>query len=305
MKELGRYGLNEWLALTPIVHRMRGVRNRVLMFFYLRKGASAATEFAEKIRGSRKCAVVAIAFEQVEVIDWLIASFAQNVEDGFLLIADNSRDVGKAREIEKVCWHHRVPYLRLPKNKTRHVNRSHSMAMEWVYQRVIKVASPDFFGFIDHDLIPVVKVSLLSKLKDQDFYGLSRPGGKNDADPYAWSLWAGYCFFNNKKLNDFGFNFLYDFSRGLDTGGGNYERIYRNYIKKEIRFSPVYGLILSLPNLGEVREVQQIDEEWYHIGSVSYNNNIKNKIDVINGVRAALIGGYAWGELISDKHRSW
>ena len=305
MKELSRYRFDEWLRLKPIVHRMRGVRNQVLMFFYLRKNTSALNDFVEKIRGSRKCAVVAIAFEQVEVIDWLIESFVKNVGDGFLLIADNSRDAAKAREIEKVCRHHTTPYLRLPKNRTRHVNRSHSMAMEWVYQRVIKTASPDFFGFIDHDLIPVVKVSLLSKLKDQDFYGLLRPGGKNDADPNAWSLWAGYCFFDNKKLNNLGFNFLYDFSRGLDTGGGNYESIYQNYTKKEIRFCPVYGLILSFPELGEVREVQQIDEEWYHIGSVSYNNNIKNKIDVINGVRAALSGGYAWGELISDKHRSW
>jgi len=304
MKELSRYRVNEWVALKPFIHRFRALRNKLLLFFYMRKKTNGCAEVIEKLRHSDEFIVVTIAFEQVEVIDWLAFFFNKNVDDGILLVADNSRDHAKASKIKEICLSYQVSYVRLPSNGTRHVNRSHSMAMEWVYRKLIKILDPDFFGFIDHDLIPVAQVGLKKKIQHQDFYGLLRPGGENHEDPDAWSLWAGYCFFNNAKLRKRGFSFMYDFSRGLDTGGGNYEKIYRNYSRDAIQFCPLYGNVLSVPELGQVREVQQIDEEWYHIGSVSYNNNIENKIDAIKCIRNALEQGLTWDDLVLEKMRS-
>ncbi len=91
------------------------------------------------------------------------------------------------------------------------------MAMTWVFHRIIKKIEPNWFGFIDHDMYPIRPVNVEGLIPvNQSTYGLL-----NDAPRY-WNLWAGYCFFKYTHVSGLPLNFLYDFSRGIDTGGRNW-----------------------------------------------------------------------------------
>jgi len=120
-----------------------------------------------------------------------------------VLVFDNSRKSSARTEIQQVCLQNDVPYLALPPNRTKHVNRSHGMAMSWIYENVIKPINPPIFAFLDHDLIPLEPVDFKQRLIKHRFFG--RRGGSK-RKPQYWSIWAGYCMFDmefvrNKPLN--------------------------------------------------------------------------------------------------------
>jgi hypothetical protein len=196
-----------------------------------------------------------------------------------VLVFDNSRNDSKRIEIEQVCKNSKAPYLALPPNPTRHVNRSHGMAMTWVYHNVVRAINPRIFGFIDHDLIPVRKVTIADKLADQPIYGLL-----NQNKLGFWSLWAGYCFFDYAGTKRKSINFLYDFSRDLDTGGRNWKSLYRDLDRRQLRVATSDNVSMKVPSMENPRMVQFIDEHWLHIGGISYSYNSPENIEFFRGL---------------------
>lgn len=109
--------------------------------------------------------------------------------------------------------------------------------MEWLCHgfitELLKKIEPKVFGFIDHDLLPVKKINFNTSIKIQHgFYGLYR------AKKGYWNLWAGYCFYSFNKVKSLPLNWLYDFSCYLDTGGRNWDPLYRfidiNLVKHDL-----------------------------------------------------------------------
>jgi hypothetical protein len=190
----------------------------------------------------------------------------RNVSDMTVLVFDNSRDDSKRIEIEQVCKQNNAPYLALPRNSTRHVNRSHGMAMTWVYHNVVRAINPRIFGFIDHDLIPVRTVSVAHKLANQPVYGLLNEGKFG-----FWYLWAGYCFFDYVETQGKSINFLYDFSRDLDTGGRNWKSLYRDLDRRQLHVASAENVSMKVASIESPRLVQIVDGHWLHIGGISYN----------------------------------
>src|SRR5882672_7794416 len=141
------------------------------------------------------------------------------------------------------------------------------MAMTWVYHNVVRAINPRIFGFIDHDLIPVRKVSIADKLADQPVYGLL-----NQNKLGFWSLWAGYCFFDYAGTQGKSINFLYDFSRDLDTGGRNWNSLYRDLDRRRLRVAGTANVRMKVASIENPRLVQFVDEHWLHIGGISYNS---------------------------------
>jgi hypothetical protein len=220
----------------------------------------------------------------------------KNLSSFDLLIFDNSRSEEIRKINQGICQKHGVLYLSLPYNITRHANRSHGMAMSWVYHRIIRFCSPEWFGFIDHDLIPVAKIFDQFLRDGNSFYGVLR---ENRKTPGVWSLWAGYCFFNYQKTKDLSLNFLYDFSRNLDTGGRNWYQLYSSYDKKNVTFASEE--FLHVPYGDMSHEVQLIDKSWVHIGGVSYSNNLNKQLAFYQQSFARLTSGESVGEVFSIK----
>ena len=273
----------EWLKLVPIQHALKQVRNDAWLAIYKNTRPRELSRFlAEHKHLAGKNIALVIAFEQPWALNWLLRMANRNLSDTTVLVFDNSRNDLKRSEIEKVCKQNHAPYLALPANSTTHVNRSHGMAMTWVYHNVVRAITPRIFGFIDHDLIPVRKVSVADKLTGQPFYGLLNVGKFG-----FWSLWAGYCFFDYAATIGKSINFLYDFSRDLDTGGRNWNSLYRQQDRQATRFASFEHVDMKAPSIDNSRSVQFVDRNWLHIGGVSYKEPLRDRIAFFEGLEIA------------------
>jgi hypothetical protein len=280
MRNLTEFSLTEWLKFIPFQHALKQARNDAWLAVYKTIRPRRLTSFlkeAKQLAGNNIALV--IAFEQPWALDWLLRMGNTNLTDTKILVFDNSRNDSKRIEIEQVCVKNRIPYLALPANPTKHVNRSHGMAMTWVYYNVVRAINPQMFGFIDHDLIPVHKVSMAEKIKDQPIYGLLNVG-KFD----FWFLWAGYCFFDYEITEGKSINFLYDFSRDLDTGGRNWNSLYRHLDRHRLRTAKFENLSMTVEQVKDSRLVQFVDESWLHIGGISYSYNSPQSIEFFRGL---------------------
>jgi hypothetical protein len=279
MRYLTEFSATDWLKLLPIRHALKQIRNDAWLAIYKNNRPNKLSQFLAEYKDlENKNIALVIAFEQPWTVNWLLQMANRNVSDMTILVFDNSRNDSKRIEIERICKQNKAPYLALPANPTRHVNRSHGMAMTWVYHNVVRAINPRIFGFIDHDLIPVRKVSIADKLTDQPVYGLLNQGKFG-----FWSLWAGYCFFGYAGTRGKSINFLYDFSRDLDTGGRNWKSLYRDLDRRQLRVATADNVSMSVPSV-KTRFVQFIDEHWLHIGGMSYSDNSQENIDFFRGL---------------------
>jgi hypothetical protein len=216
--------------------------------------------------------IVIIAFEQPQVLEWLFLLARKNLSGAQLMVFDNSKRTHLRAEIERVCRRYEIPYLELPKNPTRHVNRSHGMAMTWVYYRVIKKIQPKNFGYIDHDLLPIRPVDINDSLNMKNgFYGLLRKKAG------YWNLWAGYAFYAYSTVKDLPMNWLYDFSRLLDTGGRNWNCLYSQVDIQRVEADLAKEVFNQATVQHHQAKIQVIDTNWLHVGGVSYNDNFAIK----------------------------
>lgn len=272
MKNINRFSVREWLQLKPLTQALKQLRNDAQLALYLRKSMPLEEEFLSQIAHLRAGNIlVVIAFEQPLALHWLLQQTRRHISDFTVIVLDNSRSNEARNVIRSVCLAQNTPYLGLPPNHTRHVNRSHALAMCWAYEHVVRKVCPDIFGFIDHDMIPVAPNMLASHLREQPCYGLINAGDD------CWNLWAGYCLFRYDAVRNRKLNFLYDFSRGLDTGGRNWSPLYSTLDFSKLAFADNEYNEIRNPDNGQTRVVQVVDRTWLHIGGIGYNNNFAEK----------------------------
>ena len=178
----------DWFKFKPINFAFKQIRNDIWLEAYVSRKPVRLEEFLEQTQSLKGKSVIAIvAFEQPWALNWLLQMAKKNLRESSVLVFDNSRNSALRDEIEAVCIANNVLYFSLPENPTKHVNRSHGMAMSWIFDNVITTIKPKQFAFIDHDLIPVSHVDFSNALESQPFFG--RRGGKM-LD--YWSLWKRY-----------------------------------------------------------------------------------------------------------------
>lgn len=294
MLKFSEFSVKDWLKLRPLDVAFKQVRNDVWLKYYVNQKPAELSQFiADNLHLTGKNIAIVVAFEQPWAVNWLLQMAKKNLINTTVLVFDNSHKATARAELAAVCKQNGAPYLALPMNRTKHVNRSHGMAMSWIYDNVINITQPKLFAFIDHDLIPVSEVDFEERLANQPFFG--RAGGKF---PQYWSLWAGYCIFIYAAFKHQPLNFLYDFSRGLDTGGRNWDSIYSHFDKEQIRFAKKEFKIINLPLFEAGKSVEFIDERWMHIGSISYNDGFRSKLDFFKGMAATLTKDANWTRLV-------
>jgi hypothetical protein len=280
MRKLKDYRLKEILQGQVLVDSFKQVRNDIYLSAYCKLKPKDFPVFISHLKNTltNKSLVVSIAFERPETISLLVSYAQKYFQDSLLVIADNSHSKKAINEIKKICDDASVPYIKLPKNPTKHANRSHGMSMQWSYENIINVIKPDIFAFIDHDLIPAKPLNIKYLIKEQPFYGVLWKSEKT----YAWQLWAGYCIFNYKAVSAYKLNFLYDFSNGLDTGGRNYLKLYQYFNPKKLNFSSnqlaEFKGSISSPN--EDNKMQIIDDCWIHMGGAGHLNNFEDRYKI-------------------------
>ena len=284
MLKLSEFSVKDWLKLRPLDVAFKQVRNDVWLKYYVNQKPAELSQFlADNRHLAGKNIAIVVAFEQPWAVNWLLQMAKKNLINTTVLVFDNSHKTTARAELAAVCKQNGVAYLALPMNRTKHVNRSHGMAMSWIYDNVINSIQPKIFAFIDHDLIPVSEVDFEKRLGKQPFFG-----GLTSLYGQYWSLWAGYCIFDFSITQSKSLNFLYDFSRGLDTGGRNWDSLYSQYDKAHIQFAKKEFVPLRLDENQNQQVVEIMDKHWMHIGSISHNDGFRHKFDFFNQLAPAL-----------------
>ncbi len=249
------YDIVDWLSLRPLKFQLKEFRNDLCCSVYTRRKYISVNKYAAELlrnnSGRIDSIYLTISFEVPEIIEMQIKSLKKNDPDPLYIVADNSCSSMDAKKIAAICDKYKVPYFKLPKNKSRSNARSHSYALQWSYENIIKVLQPKRFGFLDHDVFLTKKLSPFITMQKQSLiaYGLRLVGVchkkfyNKDHNP-SWFLWPGFCFYEYDKVSDKNLYFMYDFSLGSDTGGRNYDRIYRDF-EQEIGFCDFKHLNIS------------------------------------------------------------
>ncbi|MEI8291559.1 MAG: hypothetical protein WCH99_18985 [Verrucomicrobiota bacterium] len=297
MRDFADFSAREWIRFEPLQIAFKQLRNDALLSVYRRLRTPRFNSFIKEVTPlkDRNIALV-IAFEQPWALNWLLQMASLHLTDTTVLVFDNSRRAAARQEIEQVCRNHATPYLALPTNPTRHVNRSHGMAMTWVFYNVVRAIAPQRFAFIDHDMIPIQKVSFSESLGNQPFYGFRR-----SKKGQFWNLWAGYCLFDFSYVAEVPLNFLYDFSLELDTGGRNWKPLYQKHDQSRMHFANNRFFTIRDPVSGSEHRVQVIDDQWLHIGGIGYNGNFAAKSEFYKNLAQALDQGISWSQVCRNK----
>ena len=176
-------------------------------------------------------ALVTVAFNNPQVLEWQLLLCKRFLHDNYLhVILDNSVSP-QARALNKdICIRHGTSYISLPPNPWTgvHNSRSHGISLDWAFRHVLPRFSYRVLGLLDHDVFPVEDHTLLAEMGDRTYMGVlqERPG--------VWYLWPGFFFVRSDafKLDDV--SMLP--TRGTDTGGNLWWKIFRHMDKKNILF---------------------------------------------------------------------
>jgi len=292
VQQLSHFSISDWLRLAPVRYGLTEWRNDTLLNAYLQRSSETLPAF---LRNNAKLAgkniLLIIAFGQPRVLDFLLGKLNRFVPDAHFLVFFNSLTPAARFEIERVCRERKTPYLALPAYRTRHQNRSHAFAMTWVFRNVVRTLQPRMFAFIDHDLIPFRTVEFAKLLNGQPFYGpvrANKSAAPEEIGNRSWSVWAGYSLFDFSTVKDLPLNFLYDFSRGLDTGGRNWECLYKHYDNPRPVFADSRKVPLTDLRTGTSHLVRIVDHSWLHFRGASYRREVQEQLDMYERMANAL-----------------
>jgi hypothetical protein len=218
---LSDYRYEDWKRLRPLSHALKSLRYDAINRLHVRKPARAGDPAAIMPTLAGRRALVTVAFNDAQAIAWQAALLRRYVRHDVYVIADNSNDDGEAAVIAEVARQAGAPYLRLPASRAQ-ASRSHGLALNWLWRNLVLPGQPEAFGFLDDDIFPTAPDDPFAPQADQGFYGHVRPAGDR------WFLWAGFCLFRFAAVKDLPLDFRQDWFIGLDTGGGNWDVLYRH-----------------------------------------------------------------------------
>lgn len=292
MQPLSQFSIADWLRLAPARFALTEFRNDALLNAYLQRPSENLPAFLrEHAHLANQNIVLIIAFGQPRVLDFLLTKLNRFVPDAQFLVFDNSPTSASRTKIERVCRERNTAYLALPPYRTRHQNRSHAFAMTWVFRNVVRALNPRMFAFIDHDLIPFKTIEFGKVLNGRPFYGPVRANKSAEPEKIgnrSWSLWAGYCLFDFSTVKNLPLNFLYDFSRGLDTGGRNWECLYKHYDHPRPVFADSRKVPLTDSKTGISHLVRIVDGSWLHFRGAGYRREVQEQLDMFERMANAL-----------------
>lgn len=238
--------------------------------------------------------IMVIAFNTSELIKLQHKELKKHLKEGFdYLVVDNSSDKNTSQDLYRFCKSENISYVKVPKNPLTGIRASgsHGVALNWCYKNIIQKYKPRFFGFLDHDVFPIKETILTEKITS-GFYGIIR----ERKEPF-WYLWPGFSFFEYEKIQNFKVNF-FPYHAGengeifLDTGGSNYNSIYKKIGKESIRRASSRLInretnkdFIKGEDSSQVFEI--IDNAWLHLRQIAWRKESSNKINEIEEIKSS------------------
>lgn len=256
---LSEYTLADHLRLRPLTQALKTWRYRVMDERYMALPPTVGDMAALRAAIAGRTVILTVAFEDPAGLEMHAGLIRRYVKADRHVVADNSRDEESAQRNRAVAASLGALYLRLPPNPwtERKDSRSHGIALNWLWRNLLKPAAPSAFGFVDDDLFPVEPADPFAALADHAFHGDLRTAGPR------WFLWAGFCFFRYDAVADKKLDFGLDWFIKLDTGGANWDVLYRHVDRRTIPFRPVEAFA-ALPGRPLESAYFERRGEWIH-----------------------------------------
>ena len=212
------------MRFRPLVDSYKHYRHQIFADYLLRRPARGGdvADAIHRIRAGN--ALLAVVFNAPNKIAMQAGLVKKLVPNAVYVVLDNSSDDHLADEIESAAHASKAPYVRLPRAPWTglEAGRAHALAMNWAWRHVILKGEPNAFGFIDHDIYPVVRTDPSAALRAYPV------AGRIWHRPPRWHLWAGFCFFRFDAVRGRRLDFGRDWLAGVDTGGRNWWHLYRH-----------------------------------------------------------------------------
>lgn len=226
--------------------------------------------------------IFVVAFNDAKLIETQYQFMQKNLQQNqyHYIICDNSNNLEIADKIFEFCQTHNITYYRLPQFLYVGPSHSHGYALNWIYKNLIKKRKNNF-AFIDHDIFPIKPIDL-SKYFMTPLCGAIRERFN------CWYPWAAFSFYSFDFMKTKTVNFLpcrYN-HKLLDTGGGNYQAIYKNLDKNLWKTLPEHYI-----NLHTDENIEYNSLNYKELDEFIYNN----AVEIIDDKWLHIIGGAQWG----------
>lgn len=267
LRTFGKF-VSDAVNRLEVIRALKYARSHVLDHWYRRTDRQAGRACAAELRGAgvRQLAFT-VAFNSPWVVDALLACWNRHVTGLPLMVVDNSKDPDARTTHAAICRARGVRYLALPPNPEWNPSRSHAFALNWIWSNVVRPAGLELAGFIDHDLLPVHDIDLVERVKGFDAYGLRCDSALR---PGRWNLWAGYCFLRPSAARG-AIDFKPEHHAGVDTGGRNWNGMYRNLPGERTRSVTLDSEFIRAASGADAIEIHRLDGAFVHLAGASYD----------------------------------
>lgn len=226
--------------------------------------------------------LITVAYNRADMIRHQLRLLPKYLSDPFAhIVVDNSSNKQARKEIASVCRSQGIGYVSLPKNFYTHSSSSHGLTLNWAYQHLVRRINPLYVGFLDHDIFPVRKHSILDKLARQPAYG------QKDVRERISYLWPGFSFYRTELLE----GRQIDFKPGViediivDTGGLIPIKTLRSGDKTSWVFAEGYYSNIAEGNIPSAHMIEwlKIDgqDTWLHCISAGHKLFAGHKEEVL------------------------
>ena len=232
--------------------------------------------------------LITVAYNRADMIRHQLRLLPQYLLDSFEhIVVDNSTHEQSRKEIKSVCCDQGIGYVSLPKNFYTHSSSSHGMALNWVHRHLLQKINPLHVGFLDHDIFPIRKHTLLDILVSQPIYGQKQQWG---SAPY---LWPGFSFYRTALLEGKQIDFKPGALHGtiVDTGGLMPIEAVLSEGEPSLLFAEAHqssvtgGEVLSLDMIEWLQVGGQ--DTWLHCIGAGHSAFAKSKEEALNRILAS------------------
>lgn len=238
------------------------------------------------------------AFNNIFCIEYQIKTLRMFMKQKYnIIIVDNNNNLNPdvSKKTYELCVKEGVTYIKAPDNYFQTVSFDPSMklgsSMNWIYQNCVKKRQTKYFGYLDQDCFLISDCDMTEYLDSKNMYGQVCIGTKSKV---AWNLHVIANFYRYDVVKDLQLDFRASHHLQLDTGGSNYEILFKDYKSDDYQL-PGSGHRFFDYDIGDPQKTFQyysiLDGKWLHMGNSAYPalGQVDTKVAYIKGFLDGLL----------------
>lgn len=244
--------------------------------------------------------VYVITFNNLFCVEYQIKTLRTFIKQKFnIIVIDNNNNLNQENSdrVLDLCKKENITYIKAPNNYFQQLDRFDpslklGTTMNWIFWNCVKSREPKYFGYLDQDCFLYKDLDLTEYLDKKNMYG---PLSISKQCPPAWNLHVTSNFYRYEYVKDLQLDFRPSHKYILDTGGNNYDLLYKNVDMKDYELD-TRGFRYFEHDIGDQNTFQYYtlhDFKWVHMCGSSGNNlqgQVDTKIAYMKGFLDCMLG---------------